>query len=88
MALLVCFRQHPSIDRRRQTWKKGISDSFWTQILPKNLPVAHIFSFTIMTYLKKLIRIKFINTKQCLAGFSLRIIPSPPVSSSYQRQQN
>ena len=25
---LVCFRQHPSVDHRPQTWKIGISDSF------------------------------------------------------------
>ena len=40
----------------------------------------HIF-FTIMTYLKKLTRIKSLNTKQCPEGFSHKIIPSFPVSS-------
>ena len=45
------------------------------------LPVARIFSFTIMTYLKKLTGIKSLDSKQCPAGFSRRIIPSPPVSS-------
>ena len=45
------------------------------------LPVARIFSFTIMAYLKKLIVIKFFNTKQCPAGFSPRVILFPPVSS-------
>ena len=84
---LVCFRQHTSVDRRLHTWKKGISDSFYTQILPNILPVVRIFSFTIMTYLKKLIGIKFLNTKQCPAGFSHRIITCFPVSPSYQRQQ-
>ena len=70
---LVCFRQHPSVDHRPQTWKIGISDSFWAQILPKILPVMHIFSFKIMTCLKKLTGIKFLNTKQCPAGFLLTI---------------
>ena len=50
-------------------------------MLPKILPVTRIFSFTIMTYLKKLIGIKFLNTKECPARFSPRIIPSRPVSS-------
>ena len=40
--------------------KKGISDSFETQILRRILPVACIFSCTIMTYLKKLTGIKFL----------------------------
>ena len=52
-----------------------------TQILPNILPVVRIFSFTIMTYLKKLIGIKSLNTKQCPSGFSPGIIPFPPVSS-------
>ena len=97
MALLVCLRNrhqdqsvsgnrhhispYPSLDRKPHTWKKGISDSFQTQILPKILPLVGIFSFTIMVYLKKLIGIKYLNTKQCSAGFSSRITPSPPVSS-------
>ena len=34
-----------------------------TQMLPSILSVACIFSFTIMTYLKKLIGIKFLNIK-------------------------
>ena len=38
------------------------------------------FSFTIMACLKKLTVSKSLNTKQCPAGFSPRIIPSPPVS--------
>ena len=25
---LVCIRQHPTVDGRPLTWKKGISDSF------------------------------------------------------------
>ena len=72
---------HPSLDCRPHAWKKAISDSFQTQILPNILPVARILSFTMMTYLKKLIRIKSLNTRQCPAGFSPRIIPSSPVSS-------
>ena len=42
----------------RTLGKKAIPDSFQTQTLPKILPVARIFNFTIMTYLKKLIGIK------------------------------
>ena len=36
-----------------------------TDISIKIFPVVHIFSLTIMTYLKKLIGIKSLNTKQC-----------------------
>ena len=36
-----------------------------TDISIKILPVVHIFSLTIMTYLKKLIGIKSLNLKQC-----------------------
>ena len=43
--------------------------------------VVHIFSFTIITYLKNLIGVKSFNTKQCPAGFPPRIMPSFPVSS-------
>ena len=78
---------HFSLDCRPHTWKKSISDSCYTQMLPKILPVTRIFSFTIMTYLKKLIGIKSLNTKQCPA----RTITSPPVSPkmyhhSYQKR--
>ena len=52
---------------------------FKTQILPKSLPVMRILSFIILTYLKDLIGIKSLNTKQCPAGFSPRIILSTPV---------
>ena len=45
------------------------------QILSKILHVASIFSYTIMTYLKKLAGIKSLNTKQCPSGLSPRIIP-------------
>ena len=54
---------HPSLDPRPHTWKV-ISDSLQTQMLPSILPVAYIFSFIIMTYLKKLTGIKSLNTKQ------------------------
>ena len=63
---------------------------FKTQFLSKILPVTHILSFTIMTYLKKLTGIRSLNTKQYPAGFSPRIMPSTSVSSkvypsSYQK---
>ena len=45
------------------------------QILPKTLPVAHIFSFIISAYLKKFSGIKSFSTKQCPANLSLQIIP-------------
>ena len=45
------------------------------QILPKILPAVYIFSNTIIINLKKLIGKKFLNTKQCPAGLSPRIIP-------------
>ena len=48
------------------------------QILPKTLPVGHIFSFINTTYLKKFIGIKSLSTKQCSAESSAWIIP--PVS--------
>ena len=44
-------------------------------MLPKFLPTVHIFSFTILTYLKKFIANKSLNAKQCPAGLSPRIIP-------------
>ena len=56
-----------------------------TQILPNILPVVRIFSFTIMTYLKKSIGIKSLNTKQCPAGFSPIIISSPLYLPSHQK---
>ena len=45
------------------------------QILVKILPAACIFSYTIMTYLKKLHGTNSLNTKQCPVGLSTRIIP-------------
>ena len=71
---------HFSLDCRPHIWKKGISYSFKTQILPKILPVMHIFSVTIMNYLKNSIGIKYLKRKICLAGLSPVIIPSPAVS--------
>ena len=63
---------------------------FKTQVSPKNLSVTRILSFTIITYLKKLIGIKSLNAKQCPAGLSPRVIPSTSVSPkvyspSYQK---
>ena len=50
-----------------------------TDISTKILPVVHIFSLIIMTYLKMLIRIKSLNSKQ----FSARLTPLPVKLSSY-----
>ena len=50
-----------------------------TDISTKILPVVHIFSLMIMTYLKMLIRIKSLNSKQ----FSARLTPLPVKLSSY-----
>ena len=54
---------------------KKVSLIVFRQFLPNILPVACIFSYTIMTYLKKLDGTKTLNTKQCPAGLSPRIIP-------------
>ena len=62
------------LNHRPHIGKKGISNSF-RQILLKILPPACIFSHTIMTYLQRLVGTKFLNTKQCPAGLSPRIIP-------------
>ena len=59
-------------------WKKKVSLIDFKQILPKILPAAYIFSYTIMTNLKKLIGTKSLNTKQSPAGLSPRIIPHYP----------
>ena len=50
-----------------------------TDIFTKILPVVHIFSLIIMTYLKMLIGIKSLNTKQ----FSARFSPPPVKLSSF-----
>ena len=65
---------------RPHIWKKNISDSFQTQILPNNLPATHTFSFAIRNYLKKFIGIKSLNRKLCPPELSPRIIYSPPLS--------
>ena len=44
------------------------------QILPKLLSAAYTFSYTIMNNLENLTRIKSLNTKQCPAGLSPRIM--------------
>ena len=58
----------------------SLDHSFQTQILPKTLPVMHIFSFIIIIYLKKFIWIKYLKRNQCPTGLSPIIIPSPPAS--------
>ena len=50
-----------------------------TNISTKILPVVHIFILIIMTYLKMLIGIKSLNTKQ----FSARLSPPPVKLSSF-----
>ena len=52
-----------------------------TDISAKILPVVHIFSLIIMTYLKMLIGIKSLNTKQ----FTARVSPPPVKLSSFIR---
>ena len=56
-------------------WKK-VSLINFRQILPQILPVAHIFSFIITTYLKNIIGNKSLTTKQCPAELSPWIMPS------------
>ena len=50
-----------------------------TDITTKILPVVHIFSLIIMTYLKMLIGIQSLTTKQ----FSARLSPPPVKLSSF-----
>ena len=45
------------------------------QILLKIFPAAYISSYTTMTNLRKVIGTEHLNTKQCPAGLSFRIIP-------------
>ena len=59
-------------------WKKKVSPTAFRQILSNILPEACIFSNTIMTYLKKFIGTKSLDTKQCPARLSPRIIPHYP----------
>ena len=63
---LTCLKPHIG---------QNVSLIGFRQILPKYLPVMHIFSFTIITYLKKLLGVKFFFTKQRPAGLSPKIIP-------------
>ena len=67
-----------SPDHTPYTGKKKVSLTALRQILSKVLPEACIFSNTIVTYLKKFIGTKSLDTKQCPAGLSLRIIPHYP----------
>ena len=53
---------------------KKVSLIAFRKILPKTFPVPCMFSYTIMTYLKNLDGTKSLNTKQCSAGSSLKII--------------
>ena len=53
---------------------KKVSLIAFIQILPKILPAACMFSYTIMTYLEKLDGTKSLNTKQCPAWLCSRII--------------
>ena len=64
----------PSLDHRPHIGKKVALIAF-KQILRNNLSAVYIFSNIIMTNLKKLIVNKSLNTKQCPAGLSSRIIP-------------
>ena len=63
----------PSLDHRPHIGKKVALIAF-KQILRNNLSAVYIFSNIIMTNLKKLIVNKSLNTKQCPAGLSSRII--------------
>ena len=54
--------------------EKKVSLIAFRQILPQILPAVYIFSYTVITYWKKLVRTKYFNTKQCPAGLSSRII--------------
>ena len=55
------------------------------QILLKILPVMRILSFAIMIYLKRLIGMKLLNTKQCPEGLPPRIIAHPMHFRSYKK---
>ena len=54
--------------------EKGVFLIGFRKFLPNILPAAYIFSYTIMSYLKKLVGTKSVNTKQCSVALSLRII--------------
>ena len=59
-------------------WKKNISLIAFRPILPKILPAACIFSYTIMICLKKLIGTKSLNKNQCPTELFLIIISRYP----------
>ena len=54
---------------------KKVSLITFRQVLPNILLLARIFSYTIMIYSRKLNGTKSLNTKECPAGLSPRIIP-------------
>ena len=66
----------PSFSWLQTTYWKKVSKTAFKQILPKILPVVHIFSFIIMTYLKKFNRIKSLITEQCPVELYPYIIPT------------
>ena len=66
-----------SCDQTPYIGKKVCLTAF-RQTLSNILPDASIFSSTIMTYSKRVIGTKCLDTKQCPAGLSPRIIPYCP----------
>ena len=72
------FIPHPISPLIAHHMLEKVSLKVFRQILSKVLPVVHIFSFIIAVYMKKLIGIKSLSTKQCPAELSPWIIP--PVS--------
>ena len=68
----------PFLSWLQTTYWKKVSLTAFRRILQKVLPVVHIFSFIITTYLKKFIGIKYLITKQCPVVLSPWVIP--PVS--------
>ena len=67
----------PSPDHRPHIAKK-VSLRAFRQILPNIFPVAYIFSYIIMTNVKKLIGTKSFDIKQYPVGLPFRIIPNYP----------
>ena len=68
----------PSLDHSSHIGKKNISLIAFRPILPKILPAACIFSYTIMICLKKLIGTKSLNKNQCPTELFLIIISRYP----------
>ena len=66
----------PPLPWLQTTYWKKVSPVVFRQILPKILPMVHIFSFIITTYLKKFIGIKTLGAKQYPAELSLWSIPT------------